>query len=626
MPTVNATHRKRLARALAAQLGITYMAALDAVTKAAAEGRLPSRLDEAGMAAALRTLSGAVGAGTGTRPLLEDLGVTPRQAADPRDQQIYDASAAYEALTGKQGLLYISSPGSGKDRYVFGGGHVCLGREEALTHILGLLGTVRAPAPSRRAAAGRWAGLRVRDPYVGEGADGARRSARIDREEVDGLDAADPRREGLLASAEAWEEQARLLDTPVGRLGTEPEPEQVHGECQHVRTEYRSQDGTYCVTCGELLASYATILADDGFHLEPAYLRLLRQVWQGRVTLTVRPTRKAPRSTAAQRRIDELLAIRDRVRRTSVHTAPTGSQFTTTEKTGWSTEEYTEYLSLTQGTEAASVRFAIDDQPASTIKDIELRWLADHGYIDTPALAPGDEWAVVRTTEFGEDVLAVNGANTDKFRDGLPAEAVAAADRAADEAAAGPKVIRHSDITRCPHKILFPAHYREDGSCLCFPDPADGPEDATEEHAGPLAGSQPEDRFTAGTVPATVRGLLKVRDEFVKAGRVEWWWHAGDFAGSHGFKTVTGVDEEDGSVILRDEDPGWMEPRTRLTLDYIDDPDRATQNLMWPDHSGLTLCDKRTGAIDATYRIAPPVPAPAAATKAAEPAPGSGSA
>lgn len=54
---INATHRKRLARALAAQSGINYQQALDQVTAAADAGRLPRALDEAGMAAALRILT-----------------------------------------------------------------------------------------------------------------------------------------------------------------------------------------------------------------------------------------------------------------------------------------------------------------------------------------------------------------------------------------------------------------------------------------------------------------------------------------------------------------------------------------------------------------------------------------
>ena len=48
-----------------------------------------------------------------------------------------------------------------------------------------------------------------RRPYVGEGADGARRSAIIDREEMDLLDLDDPRRESLEDSIERWERQAR---------------------------------------------------------------------------------------------------------------------------------------------------------------------------------------------------------------------------------------------------------------------------------------------------------------------------------------------------------------------------------------------------------------------------------
>lgn len=57
-----------------------------------------------------------------------------------------------------------------------------------------------------------------RFPYVGEGADGARRSAQIDREEADGYDAGE-QRDACLASAERWEAQAAELDAAA----TEPD-------------------------------------------------------------------------------------------------------------------------------------------------------------------------------------------------------------------------------------------------------------------------------------------------------------------------------------------------------------------------------------------------------------------
>ena len=50
-----------------------------------------------------------------------------------------------------------------------------------------------------------------RVPYVGEGVDGLRRSAQIDRAEADGLDRANPRRAELLASARRWDTQAAAL-------------------------------------------------------------------------------------------------------------------------------------------------------------------------------------------------------------------------------------------------------------------------------------------------------------------------------------------------------------------------------------------------------------------------------
>jgi hypothetical protein len=47
-----------------------------------------------------------------------------------------------------------------------------------------------------------------RNPYVGSGADGARRSANIDRDELDILDRDDPRRPAIEESIERWERQA----------------------------------------------------------------------------------------------------------------------------------------------------------------------------------------------------------------------------------------------------------------------------------------------------------------------------------------------------------------------------------------------------------------------------------
>lgn len=58
-----------------------------------------------------------------------------------------------------------------------------------------------------------------REPYVGEGADGCRASAQIDREEADQLDRSTDRWAELQASAEAWEQQAADLEAGVD-LGT----------------------------------------------------------------------------------------------------------------------------------------------------------------------------------------------------------------------------------------------------------------------------------------------------------------------------------------------------------------------------------------------------------------------
>lgn len=268
--------------------------------------------------------------------------------------------------------MYITSPGQGADKYVFGsaegGGHVCLGRTEALGHVMALAAAARTEQAARQVT-------QAEAPEVGE----------------------------------------------------------------------------------------------DRYYLVSSSLRLLRQVWQGRVTWA---------------------------------------------KAG-----------------AGKFRFTIDDRPAPVGKDLELRWLRDRDYLTTAALSEGDEWAVARTTDFGDEVLAANGADFDKFRDGLP------------------------------------------------------------EIAG-LRGEM-----------AGVRSLLRVRDEFVSAGRVEWWWHQGEFAGAHGFKTVDHLDPADGALILRDEDPDWMEPMTRLSLDYIDVPYKATAHIVWPDYAGVTLCG-RDGEANATYKVA----------------------
>lgn len=304
----NATHRKRLARRLAAATGRPYAACLDDVRHAAAAGMLPEPLDEAGIAAAVRlltttpkqttstltdvdatpSLTGAFGVtcthaartgegywtcdvpggcadcrdlaseidddeqinewdaqrqGTHHDPRPERPGHPPtatdvlaqsadpvgralraaatapdrRIASDPRDQPIWDASWAYHHLTGTEALLYITSPGSGKDRYVFAsgnsGGHVAHGRDEALTHVLGLLAGVQGGLVAIHEAArlDDPAAPADRRPYVGDGADGALRSARIDLEEADGLDRDDPRRSELLASADRWQAQADRL-------------------------------------------------------------------------------------------------------------------------------------------------------------------------------------------------------------------------------------------------------------------------------------------------------------------------------------------------------------------------------------------------------------------------------
>lgn len=81
-----------------------------------------------------------------------------------------------------------------------------------------------------------------RTPYVGSGEDGARRSARIDREEAELLDVFDERREALLRSAERWEAQAdgrgrvrympRHPDTPAGSSAPTAKERNAQGDPQ----------------------------------------------------------------------------------------------------------------------------------------------------------------------------------------------------------------------------------------------------------------------------------------------------------------------------------------------------------------------------------------------------------
>lgn len=70
-----------------------------------------------------------------------------------------------------------------------------------------------------------------RAPYVGHGAAGARRSAQIDRDEAATLPtgphqpgystSSEARKASLLASADAWEAQARRLETAAARRARE---------------------------------------------------------------------------------------------------------------------------------------------------------------------------------------------------------------------------------------------------------------------------------------------------------------------------------------------------------------------------------------------------------------------
>jgi hypothetical protein len=73
-----------------------------------------------------------------------------------------------------------------------------------------------------------------RIPYVGEGSDGCRRSAQIDREESHTLDRSDLRRDHLLASAERWERQVEREASDEHFRRLELVTDLVPTEVQHV--------------------------------------------------------------------------------------------------------------------------------------------------------------------------------------------------------------------------------------------------------------------------------------------------------------------------------------------------------------------------------------------------------
>lgn len=104
-----------------------------------------------------------------------------------------------------------------------------------------------------------------REPYVGDGADGARRSARIDREEADGLDRGDPRRDELLASAERWDRQAEQLEAE--HAGQEPSFQAMRIQ----QLERRQKARTLADEAAEIL-SYHGASAQDHAHATAAAL------------------------------------------------------------------------------------------------------------------------------------------------------------------------------------------------------------------------------------------------------------------------------------------------------------------------------------------------------------------
>lgn len=94
-----------------------------------------------------------------------------------------------------------------------------------------------------------------RRPYVGEGADGARRSAEIDRNEADTYDRDDERRDAALASAERWEAQAAELEAAA----TEPEePARIPVDDRDHFTGKGPHGNATTMSLGEALAEQLT--------------------------------------------------------------------------------------------------------------------------------------------------------------------------------------------------------------------------------------------------------------------------------------------------------------------------------------------------------------------------------
>lgn len=257
----NSTHRKRLARAFAEQSGRPYAACLEIVRRAAEAGRLPEPLDEAGMAGALRLLMAVEAGSTGTAAtaghLVSEPGpqqpnddknegqdslylirshlvclrmvwqgrVTKEPAGRRADQVRFTIDERPAPMMANLILVLLERDGYIEARLPVSDDWVIARPTEKGETVLvangadqdkflnGLPPGVGADAADT-GSAGEPGGQEVpedRFPYVGEGLNGARRSAQIDREEADGLDLTDPRYTQAMASAARWDEQAARI-------------------------------------------------------------------------------------------------------------------------------------------------------------------------------------------------------------------------------------------------------------------------------------------------------------------------------------------------------------------------------------------------------------------------------
>lgn len=250
-----ATHTKRLARRYSQHSGLSYLRALALVRTAAEQRLLPEPLDAAGMDRAIQALDRyATATAPGAMPTTPTSTSSPSTATQGQRQGLaglgdplylipsfltvlrkaWQGRMTWERAEGPRTTtraLCDSAPITPdadviltllcRDGYVYPlTRELAAGEWERIEPTdLGLATLERCRATADKFRDGLPAGVYTteehRRPYVGQGADGARRSAEIDRNEIDTLDLNDPQQAEhanyLRASISRWEQQAAAL-------------------------------------------------------------------------------------------------------------------------------------------------------------------------------------------------------------------------------------------------------------------------------------------------------------------------------------------------------------------------------------------------------------------------------